>query len=636
MYIKRPSEHSQTEHIKKNLWLLSLGALGVVFGDIGTSPLYALRECFSPEHGLTLNPHNILGTLSLIFWTLLIVICVKYIVFVLRADNRGEGGILSLMALALRASRLEDKSKRKWVITTLGIFGAALLYGDGVITPAISVLSAIEGLTFVTPVFEPYLIPLTVFVLNSLFVVQRFGTAQIGRVFGPIIFVWFLVLGALGIHGIIKNPEVIWALSPVYAFQFFLENGFAGFLVLGSVFLVVTGGEALYADMGHFGKRPIQHAWFFVALPGLILNYFGQGALLLSNPEAISNPFYLLAPSWSLAPLVLLSTIASVIASQALISGVFSITRQAIQLGLCPRLTIVHTSSQEIGQIYVPAMNWAMFVGVIWLVLTFRNSSNLASAYGIAVTGTMVITTMLAFLVARHKWGWGLSKALLIFGSFMIMDLGFLGANLLKVAHGGWVPLVIGAAIYLLLTTWQKGRRILFYRLKERSLSIEEFCQKLLRQPPLRVSGTAIYMTGDPWGVPVPLLHNLKHNKVLHERVAILTIQTKDVPTIPKNDRVSILEIIPNFYRILVSYGFMETPKMKHILEACRQNDIHFKVHETTFVLGRETILQGSIPYMSLWREKLFALMSKNAQRPTAFFKIPPNQVIEVGIQVEI
>jgi KUP system potassium uptake protein len=622
--------------VKQNLWLLSLGALGVVFGDIGTSPLYALRECFSPEHGLILSPENILGTLSLIFWTLIIVICIKYLFFVLRADNRGEGGILSLMALALRSARFEEKSKRKWIITTVGVFGAALLYGDGVITPAISVLSAIEGLKYVTPVFEPYLIPLTVFILNTLFVVQRFGTAQIGRIFGPIILIWFLVLSALGIHGIMGNPEVMWALSPIYAIQFFLKNGFAGFLVLGSVFLVVTGGEALYADMGHFGKRPIQRAWFFVALPGLILNYFGQGALLLSTPAAISNPFYLLAPNWSLAPLVLLSTIASVIASQALISGVFSITRQAIQLGLCPRLTIIHTSSQEIGQIYVPSMNWAMFVGVIWLVLTFKNSSNLASAYGIAVTGTMVITTMLAFLVARFKWGWGLPKALLIFGSFMIMDLGFLGANLLKIAHGGWVPLVIGAAIYLLLTTWQKGRRILFQRLKERSLSIEEFCQSLLRQPPLRISGTAIYMTGDPWGVPVPLLHNLKHNKVLHERVAILTIQTKDVPTIPKNERVSILEIIPNFYRILVSYGFMETPKMKHILEACRQNDIHFRVHETTFVLGRETILQGPIPHMSLWREKLFALMSKNAQRPTAFFKIPPNQVIEVGIQVEI
>ncbi|MBL7671686.1 MAG: potassium transporter Kup [Bdellovibrionaceae bacterium] len=634
--MKHSSIISQNAQVKQNLWLLSLGALGVVFGDIGTSPLYALRECFSPEHGLILSPENILGTLSLIFWTLIIVICIKYLFFVLRADNRGEGGILSLMALALRSARFEEKSKRKWIITTVGVFGAALLYGDGVITPAISVLSAIEGLKYVTPVFEPYLIPLTVFILNTLFVVQRFGTAQIGRIFGPIILIWFLVLSALGIHGIMGNPEVMWALSPIYAIQFFLKNGFAGFLVLGSVFLVVTGGEALYADMGHFGKRPIQRAWFFVALPGLILNYFGQGALLLSTPAAISNPFYLLAPNWSLAPLVLLSTIASVIASQALISGVFSITRQAIQLGLCPRLTIVHTSSQEIGQIYVPSMNWAMFVGVIWLVLTFKNSSNLASAYGIAVTGTMVITTMLAFLVARFKWGWGLPKALFIFGSFMIMDLGFLGANLLKIAHGGWVPLVIGAAIYLLLTTWQKGRRVLFQRLKERSLSIEEFCQSLLRQPPLRISGTAIYMTGDPWGVPVPLLHNLKHNKVLHERVAILTIQTKDVPTIPKNERVSILEIIPNFYRILVSYGFMETPKMKHILEACRQNDIHFRVHETTFVLGRETILQGSIPHMSLWREKLFALMSKNAQRPTAFFKIPPNQVIEVGIQVEI
>jgi KUP system potassium uptake protein len=618
------------------MWLLSLGALGVVFGDIGTSPLYALRECFGVEYGLELNPANVLGILSLIVWTLFIVISVKYLVFVLRADNRGEGGILALMALAIRASGYEDRSKRKAFVVTMGVFGAALLYGDGVITPAISVLSAVEGLGYVTPVFKPFIVPFTIFIINALFVVQRFGTARIGRVFGPVILVWFLVLAGLGVHGILINPEVMKALSPHYAFDFFLNNGWLSLFVLGSVFLVVTGGEALYADMGHFGKEPIQKAWFYVVLPGLILNYFGQGALLLRDPSAISNPFYLLAPSWSLIPLVVLSTIASTIASQALISGVFSVTRQAIQLGFFPRVTIIHTSSQEIGQIYIPVINWAMFFGVIWLVVTFKSSSNLASAYGIAVTGTMVITTLLAYLVARFKWGWGLSKSLFIFGGFMIMDLAFLGANLRKVFHGGWVPLAIGGLIYLLLTTWQKGRGILFRRLKERSLSMEEFCQSLLRKPPLRISGTAIYMTGDPWGVPVPLLHNLKHNKVLHERVAILTIQTKDVPTIPKENRVSILEIIPNFYRILVNYGFMETPKMKHILEACRQNDIHFRVHETTFVLGRETILSGSIPSMPVWREKLFAIMSKNAQRPTAFFKIPPNQVIEVGIQVEI
>ncbi|MBV2169182.1 MAG: KUP/HAK/KT family potassium transporter, partial [Bdellovibrio sp.] len=401
-------------------------------------------------------------------------------------------------------------------------------------------------------------------------------------------------------------------------------------------------GEALYADMGHFGKRPIRLAWFFVALPALTLNYFGQGALLLNNSEAISNPFYLLAPKWALLPMVILATMATVIASQALISGVFSITRQAIQLGFCPRISIVHTSSQEIGQIYVPAVNWALFVGVIWLVLTFKTSSNLAAAYGIAVTATMVITTILAYEVARQKWNWSLLKASGIFGAFLIMDLAFFGASVRKVAHGGWVPLVIGAVIYLLMTTWQKGRQVLFRRLKERSMPIEDFCQKLLREPPLRAPGTAIYMTGDPWGVPVPLLHNLKHNKVLHQRVAILTIQTREVPFVSKNERISIQEVIPNMYRILAYYGFMETPKMKHILEACRQRDINFNVNETTFVLGRETIIadkgprRAEEPQMPHWRERLFAVMSKNAQRPTAFFRIPPNQVIEVGIQVEI
>lgn len=616
---------------------MALGALGIVFGDIGTSPLYALRECFAHEHGIGVSPENILGVLSLIFWTMIIVISIKYMAVVMKADNKGEGGILSLMALSVRATAAKSLSQnKKWVLVTLGIFGSALLYGDGVITPAISVLSAVEGLVYVAPGFEPFIIPMTLFVINALFLVQRFGTARIGVVFGPLIFIWFVTIGLLGINGILINTEVLQALSPVYAFNFILTNGFHAFLVLGSVFLVVTGGEALYADMGHFGRSPIRWSWFLVAFPGLILNYFGQGALLLSEPAAISNPFYLLAPKWALVPLVLLSTMATTIASQALISGVFSITRQAIQLGLWPRLTIVHTSSQEIGQIYIPFMNWALFAGVVWLVLTFKTSSNLASAYGIAVTGTMVITTILAYQVARLKWNWGFGRSALIFGLFLILDLAFFGANIVKIKDGGWVPLLIGGVIYLLMKTWQEGRVVLYKKLKERSISIEKFCQNLLQKPPLRISGTSIYMAGDPWGVPVPLLHNLKHNKVLHERVAILTIMTKEVPTIERQARVDIQEIIPNFYRILVYYGFMETPKMKHILEACRQKNIHFNVHETTFVLGRETILASSDPNMALWREKLFAFMSRNAQRPTAFFKIPPNQVIEVGIQIEI
>jgi KUP system potassium uptake protein len=618
----------------RNIWMMALGALGIVFGDIGTSPLYALRECFGTEYGLSLSPANIIGVLSLIFWTLLIVICVKYMVVVMRADNKGEGGILSLMALA---SSGEDRTGvRRFLIVTLGLFGAALLYGDGVITPAISVLSAVEGLYFLTPALEPYVLPITIFVLNALFLMQRFGTGKIGVVFGPVLLVWFTVLGILGLHGVMQNPAVLSAMSPIHAFEFFRDNGWAGFLVMGSVFLVVTGGEALYADMGHFGRQPIRLAWFLIALPALTLNYFGQGALLLSNPEAISNPFYMLAPKWGLAPLVMLSTLATVIASQALISGVFSITRQAVQLGFCPRIATIHTSSREIGQIYVPFVNWALFLGVIWLVLTFKTSTNLAAAYGIAVTGTMVITTLLAFEVATRRWRWSFPRALLVFGFFLIVDIAFFGANIVKVAHGGWVPLIIASLIYLLMVTWNTGRRILYLRLKDRSVSVEEFAQRILRTPPLRVTGTAIYMSGDSTGIPVPLLHNLKHNKVLHERVALLTIQTKDEPFVPKKDRVDIKEIIPNFYRIIVYYGFMETPKMKHILEACRQRDIHFNVQETTFVLGRETILPSTIPGMSLWRERVFALMSRNAQRPTAFFKIPPNQVIEVGIQIEI
>lgn len=621
--------------------MLSLGALGVVFGDIGTSPLYALRECFG-EYGLNPTPENVIGILSLIFWTLIAVICVKYMAFVMRADNKGEGGILSLMALAVRSQHTKDVTHRRWIMTILGLFGAALLYGDGVITPAISVLSAMEGLTIVAPNFEPFIIPLTIFVMNALFLMQRYGTGRIGVIFGPILLIWFGVLAVLGVNGIIQNPHIFEALYPHHAFEFFANNGKHGFLVLGSVFLVVTGGEALYADMGHFGKKPIRLAWFFVALPALVLNYFGQGALLLSNAEAVSNPFYLLGPKWAVLPMVCLSTMATVIASQALISGVFSITRQAIQLGFCPRINIVHTSSQEIGQIYIPAVNWGLFVGVIWLVLTFKTSSNLAAAYGIAVTGTMVITTILAYEVARQKWNWSFPKAATIFGLFLIIDIAFFGANFHKIPHGGWVPLVIGALIYTLMSTWQKGRQVLFRRLKERSMSSEDFFLKLLREPPIRVPGTAIYMSGDPWGVPAPLLHNLKHNKVLHQRVAILTIQTREVPFVSKRDNISIQEIVPNFYRILAYYGFMETPKMKHILEACRQKDINFNVNETTFVLGRETIIatkgpaKPDEPHMSHWREHLFAVMAKNAQRPTAFFRIPPNQVIEVGIQVEI
>ncbi|MGZ3748784.1 MAG: potassium transporter Kup, partial [Pseudobdellovibrionaceae bacterium] len=463
-------------HIKHSIWMMALGALGVVFGDIGTSPLYALRECFAEEHGISLDSSNILGILSLIFWTIIVAICFKYMAVVMKADNKGEGGILSLMALA-SSSEQKSSTIRKYIIATLGLFGAALLYGDGVITPAISVLSAVEGLSLLTPALESYVIPVTIFILNAFFLMQRFGTGKIGVVFGPILLVWFAVLGGLGLHGIMDNMAVLEAINPLHAVEFFNRHGTHGFVVLGSVVLVITGGEALYADMGHFGREPIRWAWFLVALPALVLNYFGQGALLLATPDAISNPFYLLAPKWALAPMVILSTLATVIASQALVSGIFSITRQAVQLGFCPRLSTVHTSSREIGQIYVPFVNWTLFLGVIWLVLTFKSSSNLAAAYGIAVTGTMVITTLLAYEVAVRRWEWGLGRALLIFGAFFIFDAAFFGANVMKLTHGGWVPLLMAAVIYLLMVTWHRGRQILYARLKERSVSIESFCQ---------------------------------------------------------------------------------------------------------------------------------------------------------------
>lgn len=627
----RRSRHAEQRH--KNFLGIALGALGVVYGDIGTSPLYALRECFAPEHGLQLNPQNVLGILSLILWTLALVICVKYMALILRADNRGEGGILALMALAIGDKKFMDS---KWLITALGVFGAALLYGDGVITPAISVLSAIEGLKVATPIFTPYVIPLTILTISGLFFFQFVGTGFIGIIFGPIMLIWFLALALLGISGLLTNPAVLEAFNPAYAVEFFQNNGLTGFLVLGSVFLVVTGGEALYADMGHFGRRPIRLAWFTVALPALVLNYLGQGALLLEKPSAIENPFYLLSPDWALLPMVGLSTLATIIASQALISGVYSITRQAVQLGFWPRLSIIHTSSREIGQIYIPTVNALLWVGVVWLVFSFQNSSSLAAAYGIAVTATMLITTILAYIVARELWGWSHLKCFVVFGFFAIIDIAFFGANIVKVSHGGWVPLAIGAGIYILMSTWREGRKVLAKSLQEKTIPIDEFCQELKKNPPYRVPGGAIYMSGDPKGVPVPLLHNLKHNKVLHERIAILSITTKEIPFVGPSNRFQIEEIAPNFHRILVSYGFMETPKMKSILDLARSHGLDFSVSESTFVLGRETIIATGSQKMPVWKERLFAIMSRNAERPTAFFKIPPNQVIEVGIQVEI
>jgi KUP system potassium uptake protein len=625
----------ETKEKKQSLWLCALGALGVVYGDIGTSPLYAIRECFHHSHGLALNPENVLGILSLILWTLILVVCLKYMAFVLRADNRGEGGILALMALA--TAKDSDKSRLKnWLLVPLGLFGAALLFGDGIITPAITVLSAVEGLHIVTPAFDRFVIPLAIIILILLFLCQRFGTGKIGFFFGPIITIWFLSLAALGINGILQNPAVIEAVNPIHAATFFMENGVLGFFVLSAIFLVVTGGEALYADMGHFGRRPIQLAWFWIVFPSLVLNYFGQGALLLRDPSAIQNPFFLLAPQEFVLPLVILATMASVIASQALISGIFSIARQAVQLGYSPRIRIVHTSSREIGQIYVPFVNWVMLIGVIWVVFSFKSSSALAAAYGIAVAATTTVTTLLLASVAIRIWAWKWGACAAFVVVFLTIDVVFLAASAVKFLDGGWVPLVIAICVYLLLSTWQSGRKILGSYLKAQSMPIDEFNQLIETKKPMRVQGQAIYMTGDPWGVPVALLHNLKHNKVLHELTAILTIATKEIPVVDGVDKVKIELVGPNVYRIFASYGFMEMPKIQDILRICKEKGINFDTAETTFVLGRETILPSANPGMSIWREKLFAVMARNALKPTAFFDIPPNQVIEVGIQVEI
>lgn len=625
---------ARPSHDHRRLAPMVLAALGIVFGDIGTSPLYAIRECFSPHFGLALTPDNVLGVLSVLFWTMTVIISVKYMIYILEADNRGEGGILALMALATMTGRTSKWNS--WLLLPIGLFGASLLFGDGIITPAISVISAVEGLKVVTPVFEPYIIPITITILALLFVIQKHGTAKIGALFGPIIAIWFISLSALGVLGIVDNPSVLWAINPVNAIRFFLSNRSIAFFVLGAVFLVVTGGEALYADMGHLGKRPIRWAWFTFVVPALTLNYFGQGALLLSRPEAIENPFYLLAPDMLLIPLVVLSTLATVIASQALISGIFSITKQAVQLGYFPRMQIIHTSQVEIGQIYVPFMNWALLAGVVWLVTMFRSSSALASAYGIAVTATMAITTTLAFVVARRLWRWRRWTAITFLLVFLTIDLLFFFACLAKFLEGGWFPVAVAIGIFTIMTTWQTGRRILAAFLKTQSMPIEAFLHMINERPPIRVPGTAIYMSGDPWGVPIPLLHNLKHNKALHSRLVILTVTTREVSYYDKAERVRVETISKDFYRITAVYGFMETPRIREILEACREHGLEFEPEQTTFVLGRETILPSEKPGMALWRERLFAVMSRNAQRPTAYFDIPVNQVIEVGIQVEI
>ncbi|SEU30042.1 potassium transporter Kup [Stigmatella erecta] len=617
---------------------LALGALGIVYGDIGTSPLYALRECFSGPHSITPTPENVMGVLSLIFWSLFLLISMKYLLFVMRADNRGEGGILALMALVLQRPRgVRSPHPARPVLVGLGLFGAALLYGDGIITPAMSVLSAVEGLSVATPLFQPYLLPISLIILLGLFVLQRKGTADIGALFGPVMTLWFVTLAVLGVKELLHNLVVLEALSPVHGVRFFLHNGAHGFLVLGSVFLVVTGGEALYADMGHFGRKPIRLAWFTLVLPALMLNYLGQGALLLRAPEAARNPFYLLAPSWALYPLVGLAMMAAVIASQALISGVFSLTRQAMQLGYCPRMEVVHTSAEEMGQIYLPGLNFLLLGGVVFLVLGFRSSSALAAAYGIAVAGTATITTVLAYVVARERWGWKRRVALPLVGLFLAVDVSFFCANAVKIPDGGWFPLILAALLFTLLTTWKRGREILAAKLREASMELKGLLDSLSGDhSPHRVQGTAVFMTGNPEGTPPALLHNLKHNKVLHEQVVLLTILSEEVPHVPASERVEVEPLEQGFVRVIARYGFMENPSIPDILKRGREQGLQFQLMSTSFFLGRETLIPSKKPGMAIWREALFAWMSRNARSATSYFRIPPNRVVELGTQVEL
>jgi len=624
------------------LGTLALAALGVVYGDIGTSPLYAIRYSFYGPHGIPVTPGNVLGVLSLVFWSLVIVVTIKYHIVIIRADNKGEGGVLALMAL-VNGSRLARGLSPRRVMIVLGIFGSALLYADGGLTPAISVLSAVEGLEIATPALASWVIPLTLVILIALFLVQSRGTARIGAVFGPVMLVWFATIGVLGLSQIIQQPGVLAAVSPYHAARFFAADVGRGFVVLGAVFLVVTGGEALYADLGHFGHRAIQMAWFGVALPCLLLNYFGQGALLLRDASAAENPFYHLAPGWALYPLIALATAATIIASQAVISGAFSLTRQAVQLGYSPRLQIDHTSSREIGQIYVPLVNSGLMLLTCVLVVGFHaadtqqpTSSNIAGAYGVALSTLMLITTLMFYVMSREVWRWSFARAAVVAGLFLCVDVPFFAANMLKIRSGGWVPLVIAAIVFTLMTTWKRGREILGKRMLEKTMPLKMLLADLAAEPPIRVPGTAVFMYGTSDGTPPALIHNLAHNKVLHEKIVFLTVVTHDVPHVAPPERVTVKRIGKGFHSVTASYGFMDDPDIGDVLAACRVKALDIRIEGTTFFLGRETLVTSERHGMAQWRENLFAFMSRNALRATAFFKIPANQVFEVGAQVEL
>ena len=623
----------QTHHDR--LSVLVLAAIGVVFGDIGTSPLYALKECFSPEHGIPFTHAAVFGIISMIFWALIMVVTVKYVIFVLRADNNGEGGVLSLMALALRSAR--DKPQYYFFVLMLGALGACMLLGESVITPAISVLSAVEGLEVIQPDMKHFVIPCTIIIIIALFAVQSYGTAIVGKFFGPIMLIWFLTIAIVGAQSVWHNPTILWAVSPMYAVDFIREHTLQAYIVMGSVVLVVTGVEALYLDMGHFGSKPVRLAWLLVTLPALLINYFGQGALLMSNPDAISNPFFMMLPEWSLWPMVILATIATVIASQAVISGAFSLANQAILLGFMPRMVIQHTSDTERGQIYMPMVNWVLLALVIFTVIQFRESGNLAAAYGISVTTTMLITTTLLGIVMAKEWNIKPLYVALLIMMFFVVDFSFWTANLIKVKDGGWYPLMLGAACFLMLTTWHKGRKLLRDRVVNDSIRLPDFIAALLAHPPHRVEGTAVFLTAHIDFTPVALLHNLKHNRVLHERVIFLKLSIWDVPYVRDEERLTINDMGGNIYIVRAVHGFKETPDMNNVLALMeKEQGLKLDVNDTSFFLARDTIVPSKLPGMAIWRERLFGWMMQNAAKPSDFFKIPANRVVELGTKIEI
>lgn len=620
-----------TEH-KRSLSAVTLAAIGVVYGDIGTSPLYTLRECFSGGYGFSVEPTVVFGFLSLIFWMLVLVVSLKYLSYVMRADNAGEGGILTLMSLAGRNTSARTTS----FMVILGLIGGSFFYGEVVITPAISVMSAIEGLEIAAPSLDAYVVPCSIAVLTLLFIIQKRGTGSVGKLFAPVMLAWFICLALLGLRSIIANPEVITALDPVWALRFFVEYRLASFFALGAIVLAITGVEALYADMGHFGKFPIRIAWFIIVLPSLVLNYFGQGALLLKDPEAIKNPFFLLAPDWALLPLMILATLATVIASQAVISGVFSLTRQAVRLGYLPPMRIVHTSEMESGQIYIPVVNWLLYLSVVLVIISFEHSGDLAAAYGIAVTGTMVITGFLICTVAVRNWHWNRFLVMLILLLMLLIDIPLFSANAMKIFSGGWLPLTLGLAMFIIMTTWKSERFRLLRRMHEHGNSLEAMIASLEKSPPVRVTGTAVYMTRAINVIPFALLHNLKHNKVLHERVVLLTLRTEDAPYVHNVHRVTIEQLSPTFWRVVASYGFKETPNVEEIFHRCGLEGLSCRIMEASFFMSHESLILGKRPWYLRLRGKLFIMLSRNALRAPDQFEIPPNRVIELGTQVEI